>query len=91
MNADGVNEVIGYVDAPYYWSRDGRSLKILKKVYCEYKNISMVNTAPHLGVYIFDTRTCGFYDLKLFPGIDYSPMIVKYNQKQRYYEYFFPN
>ena len=51
----------------------------------------MVNTAPHLGVYIFDTRTCGFYDLKLFPGIDYSPMIVKYNQKQRYYEYFFPN
>lgn len=91
LNSDGVNEIIGYVNAPYYWSRDGMSLKILKKVNGGYENISMVNTAPHLGVYIFSTRTAGFYDLKLFPGIEYSPIIVKYNQKQQYYEYFFPN
>lgn len=92
LNSDGVNEIIGYVDAPYYWSRDGMSLKILKKVNGRYENISMVNTAPSRGVYVFnELNTNGFYNLRVYPGKNYVPRMARFNKNEQCYEYFFPD
>ena len=51
----------------------------------------MVNTYPLMKVPILDTKTFGFYDIKVFPTKNYIPRVAKYNQKHKYYEYFFPN
>lgn len=91
LNSDGVNEVIGYVDAGYSRSSDGTALKILKKVNGRYENISMVNTFPAMEIPILNTKTFGFYDLKVYPTKMYILRVAKYNQKQQCYEYFFPN
>lgn len=91
LNSDGINEVIGYVYAPYSFSCDGWSLKILKKEINSYIDISGVNTQPAAGLYIYDTKTDGFKDIKVYPSKKFIPTIAKYNHKQQYYEYFFPN
>lgn len=91
LNSDGVNEIIGYVNAGYSRSSDGLVLKILKKVNGRYENISMVNTAPAMVIHILNTKTSGFYDLKVYPTKMYISRVAKYNPKYQYYEYFFSN
>lgn len=89
LNSDGENEIIGYIYAPYSWCRDGWALKILKKEKNGYKEISMVKTSLDKGFYILDTKTAGFSDLRVFPGMEEVVRIAKYNSKRQYYEYFF--
>lgn len=91
LNSDGVSEIIGYINVSAFWSSDGMALIILKKENGNYKNISWLNTAPSMGIYVLDAKTSGFKNLKVFPTKNYVTRIAKYNQKQQCYEYFFLN
>ncbi len=91
LNSDGVNEIIGYINRSCFWSRDGMALFILKKENGNYENISWLNTEPSLGVYVYENKTFGFCDLKVFPTKDWIPRLAKYNKKCNCYEYFFPD
>lgn len=91
LNSDGVNEVIGYIDASYSFCSDGWDLKILKLKKDGYEDISGVHTLTSLPIHVFDNKTSGFRDLKVYPTKNGIPRYAKFNFKQHYYEYIFPN
>ena len=86
LNSDGINEIIGFVNVPYSYSRDGANLYILKKKEFKSEDISGINAYPFSGIYILDTKTSGFKDIMVFATMQHKPIIAKYNKQ--YYEYF---
>ncbi len=91
LNSDGVDEIIGYIAVPSSYCRDGAGLYILKKDNAKYINISMVNTHPWKGVWVLDSITNGFRNIRVYPGIEWKQHRAIYDKKQQYYIYFFPD
>ena len=102
LNSDGINEIIGYINAPYTCCVEGIRLFILKKKDNIYTSLTVVNFYPEKGITVLDSKTDGFYDLKIhltklilnkkpnsyIKRIYDSISLVKYNKKWQYYEYF---
>ena len=95
LNSDGIDEIIGYISAPYFWCREGMSLFILQKNNnCYNDSLGSFNFYPENGVKILDTKTGGYYDFEMFftrinftegsnKPLTYtygSSAVVKYNQ-----------
>lgn len=104
LNSDGVNEIIGFIDSTYFYCLQGYELFVLKKVGNEYIRITDVHFYPNVEFCILDSKTNGFYDLKVHhtrikpiyePNfhIRYSDAFsfVKYDSKIQCYNYFFLN
>ena len=104
LNSDGVNEIIGFINSTYFYCVQGYELFVLKKVGNEYKRITEVHFFPNVEFFILDSKTNGFHDLKVHHikiksiyepeyHIKYSEAFssVKYDAKEQYYKYFFPN
>lgn len=104
LNSDGINEIIGYINVPYFWCREGMALFVLQKNDNNYDNIlNCINFYPENGVKILDTKTAGYYDFERFltkinftagsnKPLTYtygSSGIAKYNQESKYYENIF--
>ena len=65
LNSDGINEIIGYINAPYTCCVEGIRLFILKKKDNIYTSLTVVNFYPEKGITVLDSKTDGFYDLKI--------------------------
>ena len=80
LNADGVNEVIGYVDTRYYYGVLGWSLFILRKNNNSYVNISSINFYPEKGLHIFKNKLInGYYELGFYEDLNRNFKKLKYN------------
>lgn len=88
LNADGIDEVIGYIRSRGSWGQDGWWVQILKKENVVYEHFASFNTEPELGIYILDTKTSGFHDLKVFPTLRYIPTIIKFKHKKGLVHFF---
>lgn len=104
LDMDGTNEVIGIIDSNYFYCLQGYELFILKKDNMEYKNLSKVNFYPNMDIYILEHQTDGYFDLKVhhiitkllsqdknFLEQKELSSVLKYNNKEKCYKYFFPN
>ncbi len=89
LNSDGINEVIGYINAPSSYSRDGANFYILQRKNTYYTDISLINAYPNNGIYILETKTNRYCDIGVIVTIQHKYVVAKYNKQ--YYEYFFPN
>ena len=66
LNSDGISEVIGYINAPSSWCREGMALFILQKVNNSYNdNLGYFNFYPEKGIRILNTKTDGYYDFEI--------------------------
>lgn len=91
LNSDGVDEIIGYIAVPSSYSQDGACLYILKKDRMAYMNICMVNTHPWKGIWVLDSITNGFRNIRVYPTIELIQRRAIYDKKQQSYIYFFPD
>lgn len=100
LNSDGISEVIGYINVPSSWSREGMALFILQKVNKNYNDdLGYFNFYPEKGLRILDTKTDGYYDFeRFFTKINFikdskEPLtytynfhsVAKYNKKYKRY------
>lgn len=89
LNSDGISEVIGYINAPSSYSRDGANFYILQRKNTYYTDISLINAYPNNGIHILETKTNSYYDIGVIVTIQYKYIVAKYNKQC--YEYFFSN
>ena len=88
LDSDGESEILGYVSSFAFQGTAGYSLYILKKN-TEYEDItSIMNFYPWLGITVLDSKTEKYYDLSFYGNKQKIPIVVKYNKKWQYYEYF---
>lgn len=100
LNSDGISEVIGYINAPSSWCREGMALFILQKVNNSYNDdLGYFNFYPEKGIRILNTKTDGYYDFeRYFTKINFlkdsnEPLtytynfhaVAKYNKKYKWY------
>ena len=101
LNSDGVNEIIGYIYSPYFYCLQGYELFILSKDNNLYKRISYVHFFPEGKLYILNSKTNEYHDLKLhhtkiklkntpkhFLETSDAFSKIKYNSKEQCYMYF---
>ena len=89
LNGDGISEVLGFIDVPSSYSRDGASFYILQRKNIYYRDISLINAYPATGIHILETKTNNYCDVGVVVTIQHKYVVAKYNKQ--YYEYFFPN
>jgi len=89
LNSDGIDEVIGYINAPFSVCREGVWLYILKKKEAGYEDLSGLNFWPSLGIKVLPEKTGNFYNIKVFATMERMPTIATY--KEQVYSYFFPD
>lgn len=102
LNSDGVDEIVGYIDSVVYSCVEGTRLFILKKENNQLLGLSNLNFCPESGVYILDTKSNDFSDVKIFgfkiqlhdnPKLHitttFGSNIAKYHKQ--HYVYFFPD
>jgi len=89
LNADGIDEILGYIDVPSSYSADGAYFEILSKQANKYIWISLFNAYPHLGIKILDSKTDSYKDIVVYTTKQWKQTLIKFNKKQGYYEYFF--
>ena len=89
LNNDGVDEIIGYIEVPSSYSRDGANLYILKKDNNKYEDISGINFSPSSGVHVLDSSSNGYFDINVVVTMQFKTVSAKYNKQ--YYEYFLSN
>ena len=87
LNSDGIDEIIGYINVPYFLCRTGMNLFILIQDNGKYKNISGIHSFPFEGIILLETKTKGFSDIKVCVSIEHKFVKATYNKE--YYEYFF--
>lgn len=85
LDGDGIDEIIGFVYASYYWGTAGYSLFILKKNDIhQYDNIAYIlNFEPQKNSYILPDKTNGYKDIKFYGSSAYrfKPLVAKYNKR----------
>ena len=65
LNSDGVNEIIGYINAPCEVCVEGTALTILQKENDVLTLLAHFNFYPDSGIKILDTRSDGYFDLEV--------------------------
>jgi len=100
LNSDGINEVIGYINAPSFWCREGMALFILQNVDNSYNDdLGYFNFYPEKGIRILNTKTDGYYDFERYftkinsikdsnESLTYTynfHSVAKYNKKYKWY------
>ena len=88
LNSDGIDEIIGYINVPSEYCSSGMKLYILKQNN-KYNDISSLHSFPDEGIYILNSKTNNYYDLKTCVTKEHKFVTSKYNKQ--YYEYFFSN